>query len=207
MGFPYPYPLGLPQGSIRASLTILLSINFFLLILRNSPYILDIAILVTISLAFYFTKGLASSVDHYSEPSLRAWGLPARTIRVFLFLSYTGFVVYLFFNSISIPTELWGVIFVIYGYTGGIIWFKLKQLVFGTTGDKTTIFRHLQALLSIIVIISTIVVSEFEIGGEMFIRQLLSYTSVVLGFYYGVRSKATQEKVEETEELEDELVV
>ncbi|MHA2089699.1 MAG: hypothetical protein ACW98K_02470, partial [Candidatus Kariarchaeaceae archaeon] len=89
----YPYPLGLPKGSVRATLTLLVSINYILLTIDEKfELATSLSPIVAVALSFYFGGRMRSaSITPTAvkvDASQRAWGLPAGSIRSILVLLF-----------------------------------------------------------------------------------------------------------------------
>ncbi|MHA2254190.1 MAG: hypothetical protein ACXAD7_27835, partial [Candidatus Kariarchaeaceae archaeon] len=128
------YPLWLPKGTVRSTLTLILSVNFILLTIDESEYAGSLSTIVAVALSFYFGgrmrgKGIApvTSVDR----SQRAWGLPAGTIRIILILLFAGATYYIYNDTDSIPDEFTEVINLILGYLLGQFFTKIQIKLFG----------------------------------------------------------------------------
>ena len=181
----YPYPLGLPKGTIRASITLLLSINLVYLTFIQSAIADAMASITLVSLTFYFGGRMraAGIIPRDVDRSQRAWGLPAGTIRLILILMFGGSTYYFFAYDNLIPSYYVEVIYLIAGYLGGRIFSKF----FNREDDRNnTITDHLKALLAMGVTITTLTYSIIEPAGSL--TQLLIYmTAIGVSFYFGAR--------------------
>ncbi|MCH8908874.1 MAG: hypothetical protein IH840_17445, partial [Candidatus Heimdallarchaeota archaeon] len=163
MGFPYPHPLGLPKGSVRATITLSITINLILLTFDQSKEELAnlIAVAAAVSMTFYFggrMRGIQvtprdridETIDEASKKlaaSERAWGLPAGTIRGMLILIFATTLGYLQFQGDEIPDALLEIINIIGGFLLGRGFNRVKLAIFGDQPHiGTTIIDHLKAL-------------------------------------------------------------
>lgn len=190
MGFPYPYPLGLPKGSVRATLTLILSLDLVWLSLQQSAIADQVTTMTVVSLTFYFGGKMRSSapIPRNTDASLRAWGLPAGTIRSLLIIIFGATSAYLQFIGDGIPDYLLKVINIIVGYLGGRMFEKIRNKIFKTDPEnkKVGIIDHLKALLAIAVTAPTLYFTIFLPTNEL-TSPLILITSIVLGFYFGAR--------------------
>ena len=91
--FNNPYPLGLPRGTVRAIITIILSITIWYLLFINQVAMEYFLTSDIVALTFYFgyRRGVpAKTIEQDITRAERAFGLPARVIRGFILI---GFVV------------------------------------------------------------------------------------------------------------------
>ena len=190
MGFPYPYPLGLPRGTVRATIALSYAGTLAFLILNNNPLASKLGTSVAITIAFYFggrvrgtmPAGVAASTGE------RAFGLPSKSVRTIFVFLFTGLWLYLFLDKQPIPSYLSEFILMIWGYLVGNVFFHLKHLLFRATREKPSPmwFEHLKALVilgfSVWVCASVIlgVVSASD-------TWVFSLSYLTIGFYYGER--------------------
>ncbi len=197
MGFPYPYPLGLPKGTVRSTLTILLSIDLFIITLREEPFAEQVASIVLVALAFYFggrmrSKGTIVPRSPTARAD-RAWGLPAGTIRTLLILMYSAFGVYLIINGKPIPDYYVEIATIIVGYLIGQMFNKVKVAFRRKRGvkeehlHKTSLIEHMNAILAITIVSITIYFTIYQ-DTFKFLDFWINLASIYLGFYYGERN-------------------
>jgi hypothetical protein len=90
---PSPEPLGLPKGSVRALLAMMMAATFLLLVVRghNVPSSLTLLLLTVIGFYFGFRTQSASLTDRIYDPAAtreQPLRLPAGVIRTLLVLSF-----------------------------------------------------------------------------------------------------------------------
>ncbi len=197
MGFPYPYPLGLPKGTVRATLTLLLSVDLFLITLREEPYADQVASIVLVALAFYFggrmrARGMVIPRDSTTRAD-RAWGLPSGTIRTILIVFFVFQVLYLQSLGRSIPPYYVDIATIIFGFLFGRTFNRIKVAFRRRRGveedrlNKTSLIEHMNAVLAIVVVSITFYVTVYIPSFEL-LDQWIGAAAIYLGFYYGERS-------------------
>ena len=197
MGFPYPYPLGLPKGSVRATITMALSINLIVLTFYNSDYATYVSTMAAVSITFYFGGRMRSGkaiIPRDAPSSQRAWGLPAGTIRTMLFLLFVGTAGYLFYNSnydfSSVPSYLFDIMNIIIGYVIGRSFNKIRNKVIKKKDEEgnasqATIFDHLKALVVLAIVAYSIYMTHIGLNQE--VVTIILIANILLGFYFGER--------------------
>lgn len=190
MGFPYNHPLGLPKGSVRATITLLLSVELALLTILNNSIAESIATMTLVGVVFYFGGKMRvdSMIPRNAERSLRAWGLPAGSIRTLLILIFGGTIGYLYFyEEAIIPTYFIEVINIIAGYLAGRTFEFFRDKLFKKSEeDKVSIIDHLKSLAILGLTVVTIFYS-FTSPGIDLTALLIVISSWTLGFYFGAR--------------------
>lgn len=197
MGFPYPYPLGLPKGSVRATLTLLLSTDLFLITIREEPFADQVASIVLVALAFYFggrmrARGMVIPRDTSTRAD-RAWGLPSGTIRTILIIFFIFQVLYLQYIGISIPDYYIDIATIIFGFLFGRTFNRFKVAFRRRRGveeerlNKTSLIEHLNAVAAIAIVGFTFYVTAFNPTFQ-FLEQWIAAAAIYLGFYYGERA-------------------
>lgn len=189
MGFPYPYPLGLPKGSVRATLTLVLSANFIVLQYYNISIAENFSVLIAISLTFYFGGRMrvtsTLTPKQTDDASLRAWGMPVGTIRVVLYVVFTALGVYVYLQNGDLPNYLQSIINLMYGHLLGSIWNSIKGKKANKRGKA--IFGHLQAILAIVVVAFTYYITLVAPIAIALQDMWIDVASITLGFYFGER--------------------
>jgi hypothetical protein len=197
MGFPYPYPLGLPKGSIRATITLLLSLNLVWLTITESDYAGSFSTTVAVALTFYFGGTMRGTqiIPRDTVAGLRAWGLPAGTIRTLLTLLFMGLTYYVFTYQGTVPNHLVELLNIMLGYLLGRSFNRIKHRFFikdknTEEGPHVSWIDHLKALVIVIYVsfVSYSVFTDFNIIPEDMIDMLIFISSIVMGFYFGERS-------------------
>lgn len=194
MNFPYPYPLGLPKGTVRATLTLTLSFDLIYLMISGEQIASHLATIVVVALAFYFggmmraTQPIATKIDS----SQRAFGLPAGSIRLFLLILYGGTLTFVYYYKYTIPKYFLEIIYIIAGYIFGKIFnFITNHLFPRRTTGSVSIIDHLKALFAIVLTGITIYFTISEPNTNT--TQLWVYiASILLGFYFSSREKQHQ---------------
>ncbi|MHA2503784.1 MAG: hypothetical protein ACXAE3_13065 [Candidatus Kariarchaeaceae archaeon] len=201
MGFPYPYPLGLPKGTVRASLTLSLSITLVLLTLSEEPIANQLATLVVVSLTFYFGGKMRamSALPRLADPGTRAFGLPAGSVRFTLMSLFGGTFAYLYFvEQREFPVYLLEIGYIIGGYLLGKTFIRIRKLLARPKEgeeDKITIVDHLKSLAAISLTGVTIYF-VFSAPRDELTSLWVLIASAVLGFYFSSREakkKSTEE--------------
>lgn len=189
MGFPYPYPLGLPKGSVRATLTLLLSVNLIVLSINQDPIAVNMSTLVAVALTFYFGGKMRtpSPVPTSVEASQRAWGLPAGTIRFILILLFGGAAYYIrFVQEKPLENFFIDIIYIILGYLIGTSFNKIKSIFIKTKDDGVDFVDHLKALLALGITGYVVYLAQIDPSSQL-TKDISFITSIFLGFYFGSR--------------------
>jgi len=140
-------PLGLPSGSIRALLTLLIAAVVMVQVARGQEIELLWAETLMIALAHYFTSrrfiNLPPDVvrrlaqEGHVETEANPLFLPRHSIRVILVLAFAGLAVYLYRQNRLLDPEALSVLGVVFAYLLGIVagirrfrgWEDVKALV------------------------------------------------------------------------------
>ncbi len=190
MGFPYNHPLGLPKGSVRATITLMLSLDLVWLSINDSPLADQVTTMTVVALTFYFGGKMRNTapLPRNTDASLRAWGLPAGSIRTILILIFGSASAYLFVRDGSIPNYLQEVINIIFGYLFGKFFQGMRKKMFGDDKEKTGvgIVDHLKSILALGVTSTAIYYTIFLVSNSL-TGLLILTTSAFLGFYFGAR--------------------
>ncbi|MFW9930675.1 MAG: hypothetical protein ACFFD1_14900 [Candidatus Thorarchaeota archaeon] len=194
----YPYPLGLPRGTVRAIITLLfmLSTSYLILIDKHvSPNLISTFLVLC---ALYYGMRKEKSVisqDKSNRQTSRgetAFGLPAFTVRVTIFMILIILSVkILYFGTTSqdFSTSFYIIVYIIAGFLIGTILEKLGG-IFGNDPFEQNllekIFFHGKA---IIVILLSLITNYFYIIGETSseVEVLEVVTAIFIGFYFGNR--------------------
>lgn len=185
MGFPYPYPLGLPKGTVRASLTISVSVNLLFLTYYDMADATAFSSVVAVALAFYF-GGRIRGGDPSDKPKTaaeRAFALPAGTVRSFLIIMFAGFSGYLLYTGAQLPRYLLEVISLIAGYIFGVIF---RHIFHKDKSGKVSLLQHLKSILAIAITALSIYMS-ISLPGDILTNYAIQGASLFLGFYFGSR--------------------
>jgi hypothetical protein len=214
MGFPYPYPLGLPKGSVRSTVTLILSVNLMVLTYFESSIAVNLSTMVVVTLTFYFggrMRGVVAPVPRdVKSTGLRAWGLPAGTIRTLLFFMYIAMFIFFVIDARTAPPYFFQILNIMLGYILGSSANRISNFVRKRRGKvevaddvirSITIWGHLRALVmlsfTILTFLFTIFYTNylFDVFGGILpledeVRALQVWilaNSVAIGFYFGER--------------------
>lgn len=190
-------PLGLPSGSIRALLTILIVAVVVTQVVRErevEPLWIET---LMIALAHYFTSRrfikLAPEVvarleeEGHVEPESHPLFLPRRSIRAMLILAFVGLAVYLYREERLFQPQALSILGVVFSYVLGIVMGKL--LVWWSKGRQTNAIRgweNLQAIVVLAVTISTAAAYLLD-RTELVPHQVRNGTLGLVLFYFGSR--------------------
>ncbi|MHA1990970.1 MAG: hypothetical protein ACW981_17875 [Candidatus Hodarchaeales archaeon] len=197
MGF-YPYPLGLPRGTVRATVTLLFLFSTAYLILFDKTVPESLISTFTILCALYY--GMRKEIiprseildEKKKEKGETAFNLPAFTVRITIFMIFILLAVkILYFGTTTdgFSTFLYKIIYIIAGFIFGTILAKIGG-IFGNDPEKQNfiekLFFHGKA---VIIILLCLIVNYFYItevtNNETAILEVI--TSLFIGFYFGNR--------------------
>jgi hypothetical protein len=191
-------PLGLPSGSVRALLTLLIIAVVIVETLRDHKLVDLWSETLLIALAHYFTSrrfvGLSADTlrrleeDGQIPRESNPLYLPRHTIRAMIVLAFAGLAYHTFgvrqLRSLeSIPPILITVISYLLGvFARGIWnWRKRKQ-----TEQPSRLWEDLKALVVLLAMLGT-AIPFFLDHGEMVPSQMLNVTLALVLFYFGSR--------------------
>ena len=190
MGFPYPYPLGLPKGSVRSTITMAVSISLAVLINRSSPYANSMSVAAAVCITFYFGGRMRGSAitPRDTNRGQRAWGLPAGTIRSMLTLLYIGIGYYLYTKGKDIPDFLIEILNIIIGYIIGHNFNRFRNRFFPRDPNATGVhwFDHLKAIFVLTLTGLTVYNTIYEVFPH--VNWWIFALNVAVGFYFAERS-------------------
>lgn len=195
----YPYPLGLPRGTVRATITLLFLISTAYLILFDKSVPESLISTFTILCALYYgmRKEITSpdtSNDKRRNKGETAFNLPAFTVRIAIFLIFLILAVKILYFGIDTESDVFTVFLykIIYIITGFIIGTVLAKIggIFGNDPENQNLveklFFHGKA---VVVIVLCLAVNYFYIievsNNETAILEVI--TSLFIGFYFGNR--------------------
>ena len=196
MGFPYPYPLGLPKGTVRASITLIyLGLLTYFLLTGDMLYE-KLATSVSVMVAFYFDGRIRGTMSSsVVGPGERAFGLPSKTIRAIILIDILLLWGYSYYFEGFTPSFLNELLIMILGYIGGTLFFEIKKIVFGSrkAGSSNSWLDHLKALivLGFTLFFATAILIGYA-GSED--NWLFNTSYVLAGFYYGERKEIHSEE-------------
>lgn len=189
---PVPPPLGLPTGSVRGILALLLCGTMWYLVLRGRvvPELLASAVLLVV--AFYF--GVRSSAAATPPVPVQTTVpqplyLPRGTIRALLLAGFLAVIGYVWIGGRAIPPELVLILQVLVSYLIGFVVATLvnRRVQKGLgPGRAVNAARNLLAVLALAV--SGVVCSSLLFGVPAFVpadaEKVLAWT---VAFYFGSR--------------------
>lgn len=196
MGFPYPYPLGLPKGTVRASITLIyLGLLTYFVLLGDLLYE-KLATSVSVMVAFYFDGRIRGTMSSsIAGPGERAFGLPAKTVRTIILLDILLLWGYSYYFEGIIPSFLNELVIMILGYLAGALFYEIKTIIFGprSTSSSNSWLDHLKALivLGFTLFFATAIISGYAGSAD---EWLFNTSYVLAGFYYGERREPREEE-------------
>ena len=182
-------PLGLPPGSVRALLVVILSLTFWYLVYRGLLVPDYLAQTVFLAVAFYF-GARTSDEKAPSEKKTRApLGLPRGFVRGFVSLGFLGLYAYLWFaRPADIPPVLAAIFELLIGYVAGVV---LSAVVRSssrrTSSGALAAFGHARALLCLVGVVFLSFAAVTDQSGlvpPLYIPAL----QFLVSFYFGSRS-------------------
>jgi hypothetical protein len=207
-GLPAPtyrrHALGLPAGSIRALLAILVLVVLWLLALYAHTadgripldfiYLQYVMILI---LAHFFASHGNTIGKHVSQRS--PLGLPSGSIRFLLLAGYIGLIVWLFYNKREFEASPEGTVLLpLVLVSGFIIGFVVTKLVLaGSPGGQLPFwFQDVQAWFALLAVIGLVIITIIHLFVLPNIDESLRFrtttletvVAAVVGFYFGARS-------------------
>ncbi|OLS19050.1 MAG: hypothetical protein HeimC2_42970 [Candidatus Heimdallarchaeota archaeon LC_2] len=190
--FETKHPLGLPKGSVRATITLALSIDLVWLSIEKEPVANQLATLTAIALTFYFGGKMRAEIPIPKSvtASERAWGLPAGTIR-FLIILIFGFGVYQLLiveGESFLPSYYLEVIYSVIGYNLGMIYMRIRKRLFPNPKTSAGFLDHLKSLAFLVLTGITIYYTIYH-STSPDTENLIFGSTVLLGFYFGVRDQ------------------
>ncbi len=130
---------------------------------------------------------VTTPVPRSVEASLRAWGLPAGTIRFLLIAIFGAGIYYIqFVKSNTIPDFFLEIIYVIVGYLIGTSFNKIKAIFMDPKDDGVDFLDHLKALFALAVTIFVVYLTLTEPASQL-TEDVIFLTTIFLGFYFGSR--------------------
>jgi hypothetical protein len=190
-------PLGLPSGSVRALLTLLIVSGVMVQVARGQEVEPLWTETLMIALAHYFTSRRFIRLSPDAIRRLEAEGqieaeshplyLPRHTVRAVLMLTFLGFAVYLYQqNQLFQPAAL-SLLGVVFSYLLGILARGILNL--WTKGRKTGAIRwweDLKAAVVLIVLVATATAYLLD-RADLVPHQLRNATLGLVLFYFGSR--------------------
>jgi hypothetical protein len=190
-------PLGLPEGSVRALLTLLIVAVVIVQVVRGE----DVALLwretLMICLAYYFTtrrfirlpSRVIQELEHegYAEEEKNPLYLPRRSIRVIIVLAFVGLAVYLYQADALFQPQALSILGVVFSYILGMVFRVL--LDWWTKGRKTSAIRLWEDLKAVVVLFVMVITAGAYLLDyqELLPRELRNATLGLVLFYFGSR--------------------
>jgi len=197
----YPYPLGLPKGTIRASVTLLFFFTSAILVMTSVDTPNSLATTIVIVVSFYFgtRKGIPPKTETLktvkADKGETAFNLPANSVRTILF---AGFIIMTLKIIISagdyneVPDFVLEVLVMIIGFVGGSFLSRFVSIFQDDSGEVGLISKivlHGKALIVLLFTIVTCFLYLFTLPGmdSSIVFALGWITNLVIGFYFGSR--------------------
>jgi hypothetical protein len=205
------HALGLPAGSIRALLALLvLAVLWLLALFANraagerfaleKPVPLDFVYLqyvMILILAHFFASHGNTIGKHLSERS--PLGLPSGSIRFLLLGGYLGLIVWLFYNKREFEAAPEGTLMLpLVLVSGFIVGFVVTKVVVAgsSTGQIPFWFQDVQAWFALLAVIGLVIITIIHLFILPNIEESLKFgtsklemvVAAVVGFYFGARS-------------------
>lgn len=193
----YPHPLGLPRGTVRATVTLLFLFSTSYLILVDKTVPESLISTFTILCALYYgmrkdSFSASNSSQIGKKKGETAFNLPAFTVRITIFMIFLFLgikILYFGTSAQNLTVFLYKIVYVISGFILGTILSKMGG-IFGNNPSEQNfiekIFFHGKALVVIALCLITnyFFISEISNNDTMIIEAI---TSIVIGFYFGNR--------------------
>ncbi|HEX5273122.1 MAG TPA: hypothetical protein VFW33_21650 [Gemmataceae bacterium] len=198
------HALGLPAGSIRSLLALLvLTVIWLLAVYAKTPegkvpldfiYLQYVMILI---LAHFFASHGNTIGRHVSQHS--PLGLPSGTIRFLLLAGYVGLIVWLFYNKREFEHAPEGTLLLpLVLVSGFIVGFLVTRLVLAASpgGQLPFWFQDVQAWFALLAVIFLVIITIIHLFILPNIEESLRFSTqtlevvvaAVVGFYFGARS-------------------
>ena len=190
-------PLGLPSGSVRALLTLLIVSVVIVQVVRGKEVEPLWTETLMIALAHYFTSrrfiDLAPDVvkhleaEGHLEIESHPLALPRHSIRALLVLAFVGLAVYLHSEHKLFEPQSLSILGVVFAYLLGIV--VRGILAWWTKGRKTPtvqLWEDLKATMVLLVLAITAAVYLFD-RPDLLSHQLRNATLGLVLFYFGSR--------------------
>ena len=197
---PPRHALGLPAGSVRALLGLVVLALLWVLALKYPQQLplsfVYLQFLMLLILAHYFAAH--GKTIGYVRGSF-ALGLPRGSVRFLLLAGYLGLAVYLYHTGSNFAMPQSGPFFFLIAVllSGFFIGFLITALMLAVTGGRLPAwFQDVQAwvallgLLGLVILILVYVVIRPSLaeGTQLNVDQLEAFLAGVVGFYFGARS-------------------
>jgi hypothetical protein len=195
------HPLGLPPGSVRGMLALLIVIQFWLLLMlpESSKVAIPINLYMLLTLVVLFFVSHGKSIASNSEPTPSPLYLPGGTLRLVIFGGTVAIIAYLYTNHPERLSErlqpaqgqlaFWPTIFG--AYAGGFfLGYILKSLPF----RNNWMFQAFTAWISIIAMVllfAEIIIQAFilpKLDEKIDLPAWEAFVTAVTAFYFGTRS-------------------
>jgi len=197
MAFPsvpkYPAPLGLPQGSVRAILALLLCGSLWYQVLKDlpvTPIFLESSLLVV---AFYFgvrsTAPASAPVIPTAIPVKHPLGLPRGSVRGILLFGFFAVIAYLWLRGRDLAQEFVLILQVLASYLIGFAVASLierRQRLGKKPSTVVSVFRNLNAVWAIVltVYMCGVILSGWRDFYPQYTGNALAW---IVAYYFGSR--------------------
>ncbi len=205
------HALGLPAGSIRALLALLvLAVLWLLALFANrtpgerfafeKPIPLDFIYLqyVMILILAHFFAAHGNTIGRHLSPS-SPLALPSGSVRFLLLAGYIGLIVWLIYNKREFERSAEGTLLLpLVLVSGFIVGFLATKLVLATSPDRQLPFwfQDVQAWFALLAVIGLVIITLIHLFILPNIEESLRFgtttletiVAAVVGFYFGARS-------------------
>ncbi len=190
-------PLGLPRGSIRALLTLLIVAVVLTRLARGQPIEPLWTETLMIALAHYFTSrrfitlppDLARRLEAegYVEAEGRPLFLPRYAIRALLVLAFVALAVYLYRQGRLVEGQALPILGVVFAYVLGIV--ARGLLAWWTRGRQSKALRGWEDVKAAVVLLVLLLTAGADLlgRGDLLPRQMRDATLGLVLFYFGSR--------------------
>jgi len=190
-------PLGLPSGSVRALLTLLIVAVVMVQVARGREVEPLWTETLMIALAHYFTSrrfiNLAPDVirhleaEGHVETEAHPLYLPRHSIRAILILAFIGLAVYLYRENQLFQLQALSILGVVFAYLLGIV--ARGLLAWWTKGRQTRTVRGWEDMKAVVVLLVLLFTAGAYLldRADLVPRQLRNTTLGLVLFYFGSR--------------------
>ncbi len=189
----YPAPLGLPQGSVRAILAIVLCGSLWYQVIRDLPVatiLLEASLLVV---AFYFgvrsTAPVSAPVIPTAVPVTHPLHLPRGAVRGFLLFGFFAVIAYLWFRGRPLAQEFILILQVLASYLIGFAIASIverRQRLGKKPNTVVAVFRNLNAVWAIV--LTVYMCGVLLLGWRDFYPQVTGNALAwIVAYYFGSR--------------------
>lgn len=190
-------PLGLPQGSIRAALTISIALTtVYLVIFSKETLPVSLRNVFIVAVAFYYSsRANFQTINPKKDSEPSPLFLPTATVRISLAILTMITIGLVLLENQEIPAFMVTVIFTILGYSLGTSVKEISVLIFKPDPENTKfqeLFLHIQAAVILLVVVSvclTDIIHSFAPFTEETIQLANQGLELAVGYYFGSRTQ------------------